>query len=74
MTARIVYEGLQKTFRYERNQHGDIDESEDPFKCDETPFKDNSEKRQRFRRERRSKRWDQSEIKRSLFKRIVSYE
>ena len=44
MTARIVYEGLQKTFRYERNQHGDIDESEDPFKCDETPFKDNSEK------------------------------
>ena len=44
MTARIVYEGLQKTFRYERNQHGDIDESEDPFKCEETPFKDNSEK------------------------------
>ena len=44
MTARIVYEGLQKIFRYERNQHGDIDESEDPFKCDETPFKDNSEK------------------------------
>ena len=44
MTARIVYEGLHKTFRYERNQHGDIDESEDPFKCDETPFKDNSEK------------------------------
>ena len=43
MTARIVYEGLQKTFRYERNQHGDIDESEDPFKCDETPFKGNSE-------------------------------
>ena len=44
MTARIVYEGLQKTFRYERNQHGDIDESEDPFKWDETSFKDNSEK------------------------------
>ena len=44
MTARIVYEGLHKTFRYERNQHGSIDESEDPFKCDETPFKDNSEK------------------------------
>ena len=44
MTARIVYEGLHKTFRYERNQHGDIDESEDPFKCEETPFKDNSEK------------------------------
>ena len=44
MTARIVYEGLPKTFRYERNQHGDIDESEDPFKCEETPFKDNSEK------------------------------
>ena len=35
---------MQKTFRYERNQHGDIDESEDPFKFDETPFKDNSEK------------------------------
>ena len=44
MTARIVYEGLQKTFRYERNQHGYIDESENPFKCDETHFKDNSEK------------------------------
>ena len=44
MTARIVYEGLQKLFRYEKNQHGDINESEDPFKCDETPFKDNSEK------------------------------
>ena len=44
MTARIIYEGLQKTFRYERNQHGDVYESEDPFKCDETPFKDNSEK------------------------------
>ena len=43
MTARIVYNGLQKIFRYEMTQHGDIEEQFDPFKSDPANSKRDSD-------------------------------